>query len=203
MLDAADRLEGGFANPVFDAQAIFRSVMDAMARPATIEVLTAYVDPPAPLAPLAGALACTLMDADTPIWLDPVLGDSQAVRAWLSFHTGAALVSAATDAAFAMISDVAGLLPLDRFGQGTQDYPDRSTTLIVQLESLGHGLPLRFRGPGINDEVSIAPKGLPANFAEQWAENSRRFPRGVDLIFVAGDALACLPRSAQLVEREA
>jgi alpha-D-ribose 1-methylphosphonate 5-triphosphate synthase subunit PhnH len=198
----AHMLEGGFAEPVLEAQATFRAVMDAMARPAGIVRIGPNATPPAPLTPLAGAIACTLMDADTPVWLDPLLSGSEAVRAWLGFHTGTRFASAPDEATFALFGDPAGMPPLDQFAQGTQEYPDRSTTLILQLESLESGPPLTFRGPGIKREATIAPRGLPADFAAQWAENTRRFPRGVDLILTAGDALACLPRSARLVEQE-
>ncbi|MDQ6434596.1 phosphonate C-P lyase system protein PhnH [Mesorhizobium sp. LHD-90] len=198
----AHMLEGGFAEPVLEAQATFRAVMDAMARPARAVKTGSRAAPPAPLTPLAGAIACTLMDADTPVWLDPRLSGSEAVRVWLGFHTGVRFAAAPTDAAFALIGDASDMPPFDRFAQGTQEYPDRSATLILQLDSLEGGAPLTFRGSGIKGEATIAPHGLPADFAAQWGENTRRFPRGVDLVLTAGDRLIGLPRSARLVARE-
>jgi alpha-D-ribose 1-methylphosphonate 5-triphosphate synthase subunit PhnH len=202
MLNQATVLGGGFAEPVTDAQATFRTLMDAMARPARIVPLAPRATPPAPLGALAGAIACALIDADTPIWLDPMLGDNEAVCAWLAFHTGARVTASPADAAFAMVSDVARMPPLERFAQGAQDYPDRSATLILQLDQLDGGAALTFEGPGIKGKAVLAPSGLPADFTRQWVGNSRRFPRGVDLILTAADAVACLPRSARLTQTE-
>lgn len=194
-------LEGGFADPLLDAQSSFRTLMDAMARPATTFKLQPRAKPPLPLSPAVGAIACTLIDADTPFWLDAAL-EGDALRAWLAFHAGAAPAPGMAQAAFALIGDPASMPPLERFGQGTQDYPDRSATLILQLDDLEGGVPLVFEGPGIDGRAVIAPRGLPEGFAAQWAENRARFPRGVDLILTAGDAIACLPRSARLIPAE-
>lgn len=198
----AQALEGGFVEPVLDAQATFRAIMDAMARPASVAKFEPRAVPPAPLTSLAGAIACTLADADTPVWLDTLLGDGEAVRVWLGFHTGTRVVSAPIDATFALIGDPSKMPPLDRFAQGTQEYPDRSATLILQLPSLEGGAALTFRGPGIKNSATISPLGLPADFAAQWSQNTKRFPRGVDLILTAGNRLACLPRSARLTGTE-
>lgn len=207
MMGQATALEGGFADPVLDAQSVFRSVMDAMARPATVVGIVPGVMPPAPLPPSVGAIAATLLDADTPVWLDPVLAGSAKVREWLVFHSAAPLADAPGEAAFALIAN-AGIggstFPdLGSFAQGTQEYPDRSATLVVTVESFEGGAPLAFRGPGIATTATISPRGLPCDFTAQWQENSRRFPRGVDLVLVAGNAIACLPRSARLIIGEA
>ncbi|MGB3390109.1 MAG: phosphonate C-P lyase system protein PhnH, partial [Pseudaminobacter sp.] len=140
--------------------------------------------------------------ADTPIWLDPALGQSAAVREWLVFHTGARCTDVPAQAAFALIGDGSALPALDGFAQGTQEYPDRSATLVVAIEAFDKGVPLTFRGPGIRGEATIAPGGLPADFTRQWEENTRLFPCGVDLVLAAGNALVCLPRTARLIARE-
>ena len=136
MFSAAEKIDGGFADPVFDAQSVFRAVMDAMARPGTVLPVKALASPPASLSATAAAVALTLADHDTPVWLDPVLAGSAAVRAYLAFHTGAPVIEAKDEATFALVADPLGLGSLAEFGQGTQEYPDRSTTLIMQVDAL-------------------------------------------------------------------
>ncbi len=52
-------LAPGFADPVHDAQATFRAVMDALARPGLPRPLTPGLTPPAPLTPELAAVALT------------------------------------------------------------------------------------------------------------------------------------------------
>lgn len=199
----AGHIIGGFANPAFDAQAIFRSVMEAMARPGTLQPARAATQPPQPLSPVAAAVALTLCDNDTPLWLDPALKQSQAVAGWLGFHAGAPAAGTPADAHFALAADPAALIALENFAQGTQEYPDRSTTLILQVESLSGGEALVLEGPGIDGSAIFAPTPLPRHFVEQWKQNRARFPRGVDLILAAPEGIACLPRTTRIRAMEA
>ena len=202
MIAAEQTLEGGFDKPILDSQAVFRTVMEAMAHPGQSERIEPLTAPPAPLTPLMGALVCTLVDADTPLWLDPAAAESKAVREWIAFHAGAPLARTPGEAAFAVVTDCARLPLLADFAQGTDEYPDRSTTLMLQLHGLDGGAPLTLAGPGIEKRTIFAPRGLPQDFAAQWRENVKRFPCGVDLVLTAGDALACLPRSTRLTKTE-
>lgn len=193
---------GGFPSPVFDAQSVFRSVMDAMARPGTVQPVATAAQAPAPLAPVAAALVLTLCDADTHVWLDAPLSDNAEIAQWLAFHTGASVTADASEATFALIADGASLASLERFGHGTQDYPDRSTTLIVQTDSLMAGPPLNLRGPGIKTHARLAPAGLPDRFVELWAANNALFPRGIDLVLAAPGEIAALPRTTRVTTGE-
>lgn len=191
-------IEGGFQNPVLDAQSVFRSIMNAMARPGIIEYLDRYVDPPPGLSASVGAIACTLIDADTPLWLDQSFATALSVRSWLAFHTGAPFEGVAGLARFAIAGRLELLPALESFAQGSQEYPDRSTTIILQAETLTEGEELTLSGPGIADFATLAPAPLPAGFRESWTANGSRFPRGVDLILAAPDSIACLPRTTRV-----
>lgn len=195
---SASHITGGFADPVFDAQATFRAVMDAMARPGKIHPAKALAEPPQPLSHIAAAVALTLCDADTPLWLDPALRQAPAVSGWLGFHTGAPVTETPADAHFAVVADPAGLIAFENFAQGTQEYPDRSTTLILQVASLTAGDTLILEGPGIQGSTTFAPSPLPRHFVEQWKQNGARFPRGVDLVLAAPEGIACLPRTTRI-----
>ncbi len=153
-------IDGAFARPVFDAQTTFRAILDAMARPGTVKMLDALTKPPAPLTATGAAVLLTLCDQDTPIWLDPQIAETAAAREWIAFHTGAPVTTNPVEAHFALASRSADLIALENFAQGSQDYPDRSTTLILQVEALATGRRLTLEGPGI--EIRASPRALGA-----------------------------------------
>lgn len=192
-------IEGGFTEPVFAAQAAFTCLMNAFARPGTVEAFKEMPRPPAPMSRQAAAVALTLCDHDTPVWLDKVLAASAPLRQWLGFHTGAPLVDDPADAAFAFVAGVETMPALAAFAQGTDIYPDRSATLVLQLDALSGASSLTLRGPGIETEAAIAPHPLPFHFVRQWQENGGRFPRGVDLVLTAPEGVAALPRTTRIV----
>jgi len=196
----ASAIEGGFADLVLDGQRVFRAVMDALANPGTIRPLGAIAVPPSPLTPELAAVALTLCDHDSPLWLDATLRASPSVADWLRFHTGAPIVAAPAEAMLALVADAAAVPPLAEFAMGTDEYPDRSTTLILGVATLDAGVRLTLRGPGIKDTASFAPSPLPPDFMAQWADNRAKFPRGVDVIFVANGRVAGLPRSTRIGE---
>lgn len=181
-------LTGGFAEAPQDAARAFRAVMNVMARPGLIEDLTGG-QPPAPMSVAAGTLALTLLDGNTPVHLAGTL-DCQDVRDWITFHTGAPFTGPGHAAfAFGAWDD---LLPLTAYPVGTPEYPDRGTTLVVEmpaLETAGATL----RGPGIKDTAAL---NLPDPAA--FRANEMQFPLGLDFFFTSGDRIAALPRSTKV-----
>src|SRR5215471_16904990 len=94
-----------FADPVQESQGTFRAVVDALARPGTIRRIPSKVAAPPPLNAAAAAVALTLLDYETPIWLDPMLAGRQDVVDWFRFHTGAPITLDPSGAAFAFVAD--------------------------------------------------------------------------------------------------
>jgi len=137
----------GFENRVFDAQASFRAIMDALANPGRIETIA--------LAPEAPSM-------------------------------------------LALIGDAAQCPELASFAQGTLEYPDRSTTLMLQVESLETETGLTLSGPGIKETSSLCAAPLWPGFADQLRANRARFPQGVDLLFCAGNRIVGVPRSTHI-----
>lgn len=191
-------IEGGFVDAVFGAQSVFRAIMEGLARPGTVQPIASDATPPAPLTSELGAVALTLCDHDTPVWLDPMLAASEAVRAWLAFHCGAPITGNAGEAQFALVTDASLLPELSSFGQGTDEYPDRSTTVVLAAGEATRAVTLK--GPGIKDQLSTSLPLPGGDFIAQWAENRERFPRGIDLLLVRDGTLVALPRTTRISE---
>ncbi|MGK7861584.1 phosphonate C-P lyase system protein PhnH [Falsiroseomonas sp. E2-1-a4] len=181
----------GFADPVLDAQASFRAVLQAMSRPGQVQRVPNLPELPPGLSPAAAAVLLTLVDAETRLCLHA----GPEAEAWARFHCGAPLVAAG--AAQFVLDPAAGLLALD---PGNEEEPERGTTLILDVTTLEEGRGWRLRGPGIRDEHRLKVTGAPENFVADWAANRARTPCGVDVILCAGNAIAALPRSVAIEE---
>ncbi|WP_420131833.1 phosphonate C-P lyase system protein PhnH [Rhodopseudomonas sp.] len=197
-MSMAFELSAGFADKVTSAQTTFRAVMQAMARPGTVQRLeTGLQQVTAPLTEATAAIALTLFDHDTPLWLNAA-ARVPAVTQWLRFHTSAPLVSEPDAAAFALIADPETMPSLERFALGSNDYPDRSTTLILQLDHLDDGPAFELSGPGIRGTATLrAP--LPTGLLTKREALTPLYQRGLDLILAQDDAIVAIPRTTRIV----
>jgi len=184
----AEALLGGFDSAPIASSRVFRAALEGMARPGTIGTVEGAA-PPALVSVAAGALILTLCDGTTPLHLGASL-DFQVVRDWITFHTGAPLVSA--EAAQFALGTWADLQPVTRFAVGLPDYPDRSATLIVAMPHLTAAGP-RLTGPGIATDAHLT---LPETAAFQ--ANRMLFPLGFDTFLTCGNRLAGLPRTTHV-----
>ncbi|WP_199580644.1 phosphonate C-P lyase system protein PhnH [Bradyrhizobium sp. MOS003] len=194
-------LPPGFVDKVLSAQSTFRSVMDAMARPGSVRRIVPGAGTPDRMMRGTAAIALTLFDHDTPLWLDARMAESLELVKWLKFHTGAPVVQDSSIASFALISDGGALPQLERFALGTSEYPDRSTTLILQVDSLEAGRSFELRGPGIDGVAMLNASVKPFDLFERLHVNEALFPRGIDVVLVADDALVAIPRTTRIVSK--
>jgi alpha-D-ribose 1-methylphosphonate 5-triphosphate synthase subunit PhnH len=181
----------GFSDPVMEAQSCFRAVLEAMARPGSLPVISSVLAAP-PLDQATAAVLLTLADAATPVWL---VGETASAWDWLAFHSGAPRAASIELAGFVCATEMPRL---DLLEAGSDAAPESAATLILQLPALEGGPPLILYGPGLEAPVRFAPQGLPEDFVGQWAANHRLFPRGIDLILCCGDQLCGLPRSLRI-----
>ncbi|WP_377193285.1 phosphonate C-P lyase system protein PhnH [Ruegeria meonggei] len=182
------QFSGGFCDAPIDAAHAFRAAMTVMARPGQIRAISGG-QPPVPLSVASGTLLLTLCDPDTKVHLAGA-ADTDAVRQWLTFHTGAPITDAAS-ADFA-VGTWRALRPMGRYRIGTAEYPDRSTTLIVECDDL-HQKGAALTGPGIREISYLSLPDVPVLQA-----NAALYPLGCDFFFTCGDRVAALPRSTQI-----
>ncbi|HEV7264018.1 MAG TPA: phosphonate C-P lyase system protein PhnH [Falsiroseomonas sp.] len=180
----------GFADPVLDAQAGFRAVLEAMSRPGRVQAIVPPPEIPPGLSPAAAAVLLTLVDAATPLRLSA----GAEAAAWVRFHCGCPLVG---DRAAFVLDPAATLLSLDA---GTEEEPERGATLILEVAALEDVAGWRLTGPGIREAHRLCVSGAPPGFVADWTRNRARFPRGVDAILCAGTRIAALPRSVRIEE---
>ena len=189
-----NHLSPGFADSALDAQASFRSILEAMSRPGRIQRIAAHITPPAPLCTAAGAALLSLADADTPLWSDA----GESVAEWLRFHCGMPITPDIGTARFVLACGPA--LALHALNIGTDEDPQLGATLILQVAGLIANEGWRLTGPGIQHEHRLRVLGAPPDFLAAWARNHALFPRGVDVLLCAGDSIAALPRSVVIAE---
>lgn len=185
----------GFTDAVHDAQRTFRALLDALARPG-LGQSTVTVNAPAGLTPSCAAACLTVLDLETLVWLQPGIADD--VRPWLVFHTGCRFIDSPKDANFALIWNLATAPALDTFQWGSSEYPEASTSLLIQLPGLESGPAVALAGPGISQSIELTLP-LEKEFWSQWQDMTADYPLGLDCWFFAQDQVMGLPRTAKLM----
>lgn len=201
-------------DPVHDSQRLFRQLLTAMSEPGTLHTLKAPTPPVDDIGVALWGSLLTLCDLDTRVWLAPGL-DTPALRKALAFHTGCRLTAAPEQADFALLTphEMRDMPSLNQgfsqnvaqdFAQGSDEYPDRSTTLLVALDVLDADDTMsgtwRLRGPGIADQRTLRVGARARPLMMRLVTNRGCFPCGLDAILTCGERLAALPRTTRLEE---
>lgn len=217
-------IKDGAFDITFDSQEIFRSILDAMARPGSIVRLPDInITPPVtnryPLLVLMTLLDHEVSfcvsghsDANVNTNINTSVntntnenGNRQAVAEYLELNTGSKeSVFGDADLILVYRGSSNGLIRMAK--QGTLEYPDESATVVYDVGSIGNRrhegekgynkeMLLELFGPGIADKCTIAISGIERAEIEDILE-LRDYPLGIDAIFSdkAGN-IVCIPRS--------
>jgi alpha-D-ribose 1-methylphosphonate 5-triphosphate synthase subunit PhnH len=87
---------------------------------------------------------------------------------------------------------------LSVFNQGTDEEPEASTTLLIQVENFDSGYPVELIGPGIEKARSLTVNGLSSAFWKELTDNSRHYPKGIDIFLFTTDTVIGLPRTTKI-----
>jgi alpha-D-ribose 1-methylphosphonate 5-triphosphate synthase subunit PhnH len=145
--------------------------------------------------PASLAVLLTLADSDTPVCL--VGSDELQLSTYLRFHCGCPITAQPKNAALGLIRDSMLACRAFEFPIGTDEYPDTSATVILEVGSLVAGPPRTIKGPGIRSTVEFAPT-VHDEFWRAWHANTQLYPCGIDVILTCANQLAALPRSSRL-----
>ena len=152
--------------------------------------------PPAPLDPATAAVLLTLVDHDTPLWLDPA---PRPARDWIAFHCGAARRRRA--GARRLRAGPGAARSRARCRPARTSSRRRAATLILQVGSLADGTRYRLSRPGLaRAGAAVGATACPPISPRSGSATTRASRCGVDLVLCAGTTLAALPRSVTVEE---
>lgn len=190
-----------FANPAHDSARAFRPMLEAVARPGRVFPFEPEIEPPPGLSRELAAVALTLCDFLTPIWLSPTLWTADIER-YLRFHTGAPLTTELAGTSYAFAAAEYDLPEFSRLPRGTHEYPDRSATLVIGVGALNEGQGVaELSGPGIKMPCKLDAPPLGPMFWADLMELRDDYPLGVDVLLTAPGAIAAVPRSTDIAIR--
>jgi alpha-D-ribose 1-methylphosphonate 5-triphosphate synthase subunit PhnH len=181
---------------VLHAQADFRSLLDALARPGTIKALgqSALVPPPR-LNVSSAFVGFALLDAGVGFHL---VNMSDAEATYLAANTGAS-PAALEEAAFVFTDGHEPSSTLEGINCGSLTYPDTSATIVIQVDALSPepqpgGLMLTLEGPGIDGRAQASLRGLNPDLLLALAARNAEFPLGIDALVTCDDGRGGRPR---------
>jgi alpha-D-ribose 1-methylphosphonate 5-triphosphate synthase subunit PhnH len=149
-----------------------------------------------------------MADNATPIWLSPSFAQDDSVLDNLRFYCSSPMSETSVNSAFAIVSGK-DLVAFDwdsaQFNIGNEEYPDQSTTVIVEIEDdatteCTTGQILSLTGPGIERNQSLELRSVPASFIQFLEKRQERFafPLGVDLILASKIHVVAIPRTTSV-----
>lgn len=177
-------------DPVHDTRETFRAVLTAMSRPGTVQR--------GPIDPADRAVMATLVDHEVGSYVE----DAALVAA---LEREGRLDRQPFEEAEVVHVDGSTDGRVRNARRGSLEEPGRGATVVYRVGGVIEGIStgngatgLELSGPGVPGTRSLAVTGLPAAEFDAIAEAQAGYPRGIDVVFAAGDRIAAVPRSVEL-----
>ena len=172
-------------------QRVFRLLLNAMARPATLCDLSDLIGSE----PSWKVVLATLVDGSVNL-SDPngLLDD----RSWQFLQA----VASSPDKAGYILADGASNPKYEPF-LGSLEGPEGGATIILYVPRLGEsGACLVCSGPGIENTQNLFISGLARQWLEKRLQWNESFPLGVDYILADDQRITALPRTTRVKSKE-
>ncbi|CAB1077425.1 hypothetical protein D1AOALGA4SA_5214 [Olavius algarvensis Delta 1 endosymbiont] len=179
------------------SQETFQAIFAAMEHPG--QLVTIPHNPAAPdILNWASAATClTLLARETPVWID--IDQQNSAVSWLQNRCQSSVVTEPCMANFAIVTRPDNMPDLEYFRVGTYDYPEKATTVLIQVEDILPDIAYSATGIGFDQRPQLELKGLSERFWHQWRRLSGRHPLGIDVFITCEDVLTALPKSARYI----
>jgi alpha-D-ribose 1-methylphosphonate 5-triphosphate synthase subunit PhnH len=205
----------GFSEPVYGAQVVFRQTLLAMSEPGTVCSLVehrfSFIDEleQSSMYSTAYAIALTLADQTTTLGISEQLYSDSCYHS-IKFHTGCPIISddalntdTVIDFMLLGIDEIHRYQSSGSISQGDLAMPEKSTTLIVQLDkvsdrSFDQSIKLNLQGPGIETERQVYVSSLEPSLLTIFSENQRQFPLGLDVFLCSKQQFLAIPRTTRV-----
>ncbi|OSN01884.1 MULTISPECIES: phosphonate C-P lyase system protein PhnH [Lonsdalea] len=194
----------GFPNPAFGTQACFRKIVKAMSEPG-VTVNVPGVEGLDNISSSTIAVLLTLTSHKTQLFIDNNISNPLLLRT-LCLHAHVPITASASEAHYALLNGQMQYFDrhpnnfdLMTFSCGNEMTPEKSTTIILEVDGLNNGRCLKLSGPGVNNVKIISPH-LPAPIRRYLCERPHAFPMGLDFLFTSGKKLLAIPRTTRVEE---
>ncbi len=176
-------------------QRTFRALLDAMARPGTIQALPQARPADGAWGSALIVMQC-LLDHEVTFAVE---ADDRSVHEQILRRTGARSAPLAT-ADYVLADAAHALAAFEAAIEGDVEEPERSATVVVHVDAVGSGaLRAVLSGPGIQTVQPLVLDGLNVVALRALIERNAVYPTGIDTIFVDPQGrVACLPRSTRI-----
>jgi alpha-D-ribose 1-methylphosphonate 5-triphosphate synthase subunit PhnH len=188
-------------DPVHEAQRHFRQILNATARPGTLEQLRDETLNPVGLHGASALVAFTLLNGDVRFYVDEAALDCSS---YLLINTSSQPCGC-EEADYLFFKGSADFSRLRTARVGTLEYPEQGATVIVDVQQLHHthtpqAAQLLLSGPGVDGECTLFVTGLQDDFFQHRAACNQEYPLGIDVILtdVQGH-LVSIPRTTRVV----